>query len=84
MYLILAIYYNETSKSHATDSLVYKFNLQNDEIRFVQSIKTDGVRLIRVFQNNNDVYALMACIKGKAETILLRFESGEQKVQQIF
>ena len=79
--MVLAIFYDKTVKSHAIESPVFEFNLKNDEIKLIQTIPTDGAKIINIFIIDNvGVYLLLGCVKGKSESLLLRFDFKTGKV----
>lgn len=82
LYLILAIFYSRTMNSHATDSLVYEFDLKDKKASLVQSIPTDGAKSVQIFPIPDvGIHALIGCVKGRAESLLLRFNPVTRQVR---
>ncbi|OXU25603.1 hypothetical protein TSAR_013696 [Trichomalopsis sarcophagae] len=74
IYLILAIFYDKAANSHAIDSLVYELDVQTKKVIALQHIATDGAKALHVFRIVDiGVYMLIGCVKGKAESLLFRF-----------
>ncbi|XP_047361749.1 uncharacterized protein LOC124953829 [Vespa velutina] len=61
VYITLAIYYDPTTKTHDTNSFIYKLNLKNESLTLHQEIRTNGASALEVLQINNNVYIVIAC-----------------------
>ncbi|XP_058792868.1 LOW QUALITY PROTEIN: uncharacterized protein LOC131665180 [Phymastichus coffea] len=84
LYLIVAIFYNKEANTHATNSLLYRFDLTNGKTHLVQRIATHGARNVNVFQIPNvGIHLLIGCVKGRAESLLLRFIPDTRQFQEI-
>ncbi|KAJ8688529.1 hypothetical protein QAD02_024324 [Eretmocerus hayati] len=84
LYLVLAIFYDRVTQTHATDSLVYEFDFYSREVTLVQSITTDGAKSLHTFQTRHKgLHLLIGCVKGRAESLLLRFDYETRMFQNL-
>lgn len=82
LYLILAIFYDKAANSHATDSLMYELDLQTKKANTIQPIATDGAKALHVFRIVDiGIHMLIGCVKGKAESLLFRFNPDTRQVR---